>query len=90
MRIKLAMPPYDGAIFGTGEHMMWRRFSSSMLLTALLLVALSACGNVKPIDYTEPHDIQPGPGLFSGKHGDFVLFGDRKPASEIEKDKKPE
>ena len=67
-----------------------RLYSSPILLAAALLVALSACGNVKPIDYTEPHDIQPGPGLFSGKDGDFVLFGERKSAPESETEKEPE
>lgn len=70
--------------------MMRRRYVFSMLPTALLMVALSACGNVTPIDYTEPHDIQPGPGLFSGKDGDFVLYGEREAAPGSEKDKTPE
>ncbi len=40
-----------------------------------LLVLLGACAQVKPLEYTEIHEIQPGPGLLSGESGEFVLFG---------------
>ena len=40
-----------------------------------LLVLLGACAQVKPLEYTEIHEIQPGPGLLSGEEGEFVLFG---------------
>ncbi len=43
-------------------------------LGALLLV--TACAGVKPFEYTEIHEIQPGPGLLSGNDGEFVLYGD--------------
>ncbi len=34
----------------------------------------TACAEVKPFEYTEIHEIQPGPGLFSGEDGEFVLY----------------
>ncbi len=40
-----------------------------------LLVLLGACAQVKPLEYTEIHEIQPGPGLLSGEDGEFVLYG---------------
>jgi hypothetical protein len=39
-----------------------------------LLLLLGACANVKPLEYTEIHEIQPSPGLLSGEDGEFVLF----------------
>ena len=39
---------------------------------AILLA--TACTEVKPFEYTEIHEIQPGPGLLSGEDGEFVLF----------------
>lgn len=40
-----------------------------------LLVLLGACAQVKPLEYTEIHEIQPGPGLLTGESGEFVLIG---------------
>ena len=39
---------------------------------AILLA--TACAEVKPFEYTEIHEIQPGPGLLTGDDGEFVLF----------------
>ncbi len=39
---------------------------------AILLA--TACTEVKPFEYTEIHEIQPGPGLLSGEDGEFVLY----------------
>ncbi len=39
------------------------------------LALLGACAQVKPLEYTEIHEIQPGPGLLSGEDGEFVLYG---------------
>jgi hypothetical protein len=39
---------------------------------AILLA--TACSEVKPFEYTEIHEIQPGPGLLTGEDGEFVLF----------------
>lgn len=38
-----------------------------------ILLAM-ACAEVKPLEYTEIHEIQPGPGLLSGEDGEFVLY----------------
>lgn len=50
-----------------------RRFQT-LALTGALLLLLGACAEVKPFEYTEIHEIQPGPGLLSGDDGEFVLF----------------
>ena len=34
----------------------------------------TACAEVKPLEYTEIHELQPGPGLLSGEEGEFVLY----------------
>jgi hypothetical protein len=41
---------------------------------AALVIILAACGKAKPLDYAETGEIPPGPGLFSGDDGKFVLF----------------
>ncbi len=44
-------------------------------LAAVILLA-AACAQFEPMEYTEIHDIQPGPGLLSGEEGAFILYGD--------------
>ena len=34
---------------------------------------LAACA-AEPFDYTPPDELQPGPGLFSGEGGEFVIW----------------
>lgn len=48
------------------------------LIIALVVLILSACGQAKPLvdDIPEVDEIPPGPGLFSGKDGTFVLYGE--------------
>ncbi len=57
-----------------------RRFSMTRKVLALGFVALllAACGPAKPLvhDIPQPDEIPPGPGLFSGKDGGFVLYGE--------------
>lgn len=45
-------------------------------LFALTLLAgtLAACSGVQPFEYTEVHEIPPGPGLVSGEIGEFELY----------------
>ena len=52
------------------------------LTLAFVAMLLSACGPARPLvhDIPQPYEIPPGPGLFSGKDGKFVLYGD--PASK--------
>ena len=50
-----------------------RRFPILALIGGMLLL-LGACAEVKPFEYTEIHEIQPGPGLLTGDEGEFVLF----------------
>ena len=50
-----------------------RRFPI-LALTGGMLLLLGACAEVEPFEYTEIHEIQPGPGLLSGDDGEFILF----------------
>jgi hypothetical protein len=54
------------------------KFGFRLRLVASLGVLLlaTACAEVKPFEYTEIHEIQPGPGLLSGEDGEFVLYRD--------------
>ena len=47
------------------------------LTVALVALVLSACGPASRyvIDQPQPDEIPPGPGLFTGKDGKFVLYG---------------
>lgn len=45
-----------------------------MAFAALLVIG--ACAQVKPVEYTEIHEIPPWPGLLSGEDGAFVLYRD--------------
>lgn len=45
-----------------------------LVVIVLLAAALVACSGVQPFDYTAIDEIQPGPGLFSGEAGEFVLY----------------
>ncbi len=64
--------------------MNWVRIERghSMIRNALAVgfvaVLLVACGPAKPLvhDIPQPDEIPPGPGLFSGKDGKLILFGE--------------
>ncbi len=43
-------------------------------LTGGMLLLLGACAELKPLEYTEIHEIPPGPGLLSGEDGEFVII----------------
>jgi hypothetical protein len=44
-----------------------------LLLAAACLVALAACAGFEPMDPPRNSDMKPGPGLFSGETGEFVI-----------------
>jgi hypothetical protein len=44
-----------------------------LLLAAACLAALAACAGFEPMDPPSNTDMKPGPGLFSGKTGEFVI-----------------
>ncbi len=44
------------------------------LVLVWLSGVLAACSGVQPFAYTEVHELPPGPGLFSGEDGEFVLY----------------
>ncbi len=48
----------------------WKR----LVLLAVLAAGLAACSGVQPYSYTPIDEIPPGPGLFSGEDGEFVLY----------------
>jgi hypothetical protein len=50
------------------------RRSPILALAGGMLLLLGACTDVKPLEYTEIHEIPPGPGLLSGEDGEFVVF----------------
>jgi hypothetical protein len=45
------------------------------------VLGLSGCSDLhyKPLTYTNVNDMRPGPGVFSGREGAFVIFRDDKP-----------
>jgi len=43
-------------------------------LTGIMLLLLGACAEMKPLEYTEIHEIPPGPGLLSGEDGEYVII----------------
>ena len=43
------------------------------LVLAACVAALAACAGFEPMDPPSNTDIKPGPGLFSGKTGEFVI-----------------
>ncbi len=48
------------------------------LACALVALSLSACGQAKPLPWSEiamPDEMKPGPGLFTGKDGRWVMYG---------------
>ena len=52
-----------------------RRVGTGSALVAVVLLA-TACTQIKPLEYTEIHDIQTGPGLLSDDQGAFVLYSE--------------
>ena len=46
------------------------------LICAFVVLGLSACGQAKPLGEVEqPGEIPPGPGIFTGKDGRYIIFG---------------
>ena len=43
-------------------------------LAALCLTALAGCG-FEPMPIPDPGSMKPGPGLLTGKRGEFVIYG---------------
>lgn len=51
-----------------------RRAAAGLLAAAMLAIGLAACSGVQPYDFVAIDEIPPGPGLFSGADGEFVLY----------------
>lgn len=60
-------------------HISMRR--ASIVLALALLLALGACARGKPFQPTAVDEIKPGPGLFTGEAGAFVLYRKRNDAN---------
>ena len=45
-----------------------------ILITAAVVIAACA-GSPQPFDYHDDRNEKPGPGLFSGEKGGFILYG---------------
>ena len=45
----------------------------AVCMVSIALLALPGCGG-KPFDYNPPSEIPEGPGVFSGKDGEFTLY----------------
>ena len=46
------------------------------LICAFVALGLSACGQAKPLGEVElKGEMKPGPGLFTGKDGKYILYG---------------
>ena len=45
------------------------------LICVIMALGLSACGQAKPLAEIEPDEMEPGPGLFTGKDGRYILYG---------------
>jgi len=45
-----------------------------LLLLLATLGVLAGCAHSEPFEYVAIDEIPPGPGLFSGEEGEFVLF----------------
>jgi hypothetical protein len=61
-----------------------------ILMTAVALIA-GCAGSSQPFDYHDDRDEKPGPGLFSGEEGGFIIHGgpaDKAPAAEKTSEKK--
>ena len=46
-----------------------------LFAAVLLATFLGACSNIQPMVYVPIDEIPPGPGLFSGEDGEFVIRG---------------
>ena len=55
-----------------------------------LPLALAACGAYQPFEYQHRDNEMSGPGLFSGKEGEFVIYKSSHPTPEPEKGRTPE
>lgn len=61
----------------------WRRIGRGLAVLAVA-AGLAACARAKSFDYTAGSEIPPGPDLFSGKKGAFILY--RSGSAEAEPD----
>lgn len=50
------------------------RYRLATLPALTLLLLLGACAGGRDFTYTPPDEIKSGPGILSGKDGEFVLY----------------
>ncbi len=60
-----------------------------LLTAAALIAALAGCASLpQPFVYHDDRDEKPGPGLFSGDEGGFVIYGE-PPVQKKDPEKTP-
>ena len=59
---------------GLVQHQRTQSLRRLGLLALAGLVLLSGCANMKPYQPTPGSEIPAGPGLLSGKNGEFTIF----------------
>jgi len=61
-----------------------------LLTAAALIVNLSGCASTtQPFAYHDDRDEKPGPGLFSGDEGGFVIYGQTSENADATKEQLP-
>jgi len=58
----------------TGNDSRIRCAVRRLIAVAALAAGLAACANAQPYKFTAIDEIPPGPGLFSGEDGEFVVY----------------
>jgi hypothetical protein len=58
------------------QDAQWTRVARRLLLCAAVAGALAACG-FEPMPVPDSSGMKPGPGLLTGKSGEFVIRGPR-------------
>ena len=65
------------AVYAVSTNLSERRRGASIALVLALGIGglMGGCADVKPLDYRPIDQIKSGPGLLTGDHGEFVLYG---------------
>lgn len=59
---------------GPTMHMKISKRRLSIVLAIAILLAVAACARGTPFQPTAVDEIKPGPGLFTGEAGAFIIF----------------
>ncbi|MBF0379710.1 MAG: hypothetical protein HQL69_01755 [Magnetococcales bacterium] len=50
------------------------KYIARLLSLIILTMALVGCSSAKPFAYEDQGEVKEGPGLFSGKKGEFIIY----------------